>query len=643
MLRAAVLALLGFLTMQTWPSRAGASQTTTTQTIATQTIATHTSAPSGPGGGTAWALLVGVSEYPGLPSTRQLRGPRADVQVVQRTLRASRKDWGDIVVLADGVSNSRGVPTRAAILQAFARLERAIGAGDFIVVYFAGHGSQQPAADPREPDGLDEIFLPRDIGTWDGRVGHVRNAITDNEIDELLDRLLAKGAQVWAIFDTCHSGTLNRGGGALLADRELARWVRPVELGIPLLPTDQRTAENERTGEPTVVHAAKGATAAAATPTAGRSGLVVFSAAQASETTPELRLPPGDPARLYRGLFTYVLAESLSDAGARTYEQLAQAILSHYAAMNRISPTPSFDGELAGALPLNAGPVARTAREQRKPPRIYGPQTCSPAIATEPCNGAAGAPADAALRERVERALGAARSPHRVTDPELADVSLFVRGGRVWLVAPLDDYGADRRLPPSFLPAASDDRALAARIAAYVEPMATARWLYGLGAGVSPALSVEVRARNCASADGDALDLAGKPRRLVAGTALCIALRNAGPTPVDLTLLHLSEDYSIAAVFPMRGESNRLAPTQGRTLRLEVVASGAASLDRLMVLAVGTEPDALASDFSWAAQAGIPADAVLRSGAPARDPVWIRTLRWIAVPAGKAPPPTDRP
>ena len=87
---------------------------------------------------------------------------------------------------------------------------------DFVYLHFSGHGSQAPALnDETELDGLDELFLPVDIGPWNDTVGAVENALLDDEIGEMIGAIRAKGATVWAVFDSCHSGTATRASGPM--------------------------------------------------------------------------------------------------------------------------------------------------------------------------------------------------------------------------------------------------------------------------------------------------------------------------------------------------------------------------------------------------------------------------------------------
>ena len=50
-------------------------------------------------------------------------------------------------------------------------------------------------------------LCPADAGRWTKTVGHVENAIVDDEIRVWVSAIRAKGAFVWVIVDTCHAGT----------------------------------------------------------------------------------------------------------------------------------------------------------------------------------------------------------------------------------------------------------------------------------------------------------------------------------------------------------------------------------------------------------------------------------------------------
>ena len=562
-----------------------------------------------------WALLVGVSEYPALGPERQLRGPRNDVIALRDTLSGMQGGWRRMSVLADGVPQADGLPTRAAIAGNLERLARDVEPGDFVVIYFSGHGSQQPAAADRdEADGLDEIFLPRDIGRWDGKIGSVRNALTDDDIQRFIQPILAAGARVWAVFDTCHSGTITR--GALLAGEEVQRAVRPSELGVPLFsPRAARTISEAAHGQ-----------------RAWSDKLVVFSAAQSDQSTPELRLPAGDPARVEHGLFTYTLVRALRTNGATSYGQLAQSIATRYALMQRSAPTPLYEGALQEAVPLAAA-TAPPLDLRAAPVRVSEPRLCERKDEPAPCGGVA-APGDAALRAQAARWLTDAANPasliQRVRNMADADIALIVQGGRVWFVATSDDYHVGGRRPPSVADAASFAESLRAIV--------NVQRLFTLAERPSAPLDLSVSMLRSGRGAGDAcktpqssqLDFAGAPQSLRAGESLCMVLANQGSVPLDVTLLHVGADYSVQPLFPLRSETNRIAARTERRIALEVVAEDSPTLDRVVALAVGVQGEEMV-DFSWISQPGI--DRAVRGTGGASRPLWMQTMRWIAQPA----------
>lgn len=308
---------------------------------------------AGPAAAEMRALLVAVSAYPTLDAGKQLRGPRNDVQRLRHVLLQRGFPAARITVLADGVAGA-APPTHDRILAALDALAGEAGAGDTVVLYLGGHGSQQPAdrrsAEGREePDGLFEIFLPADVGRWDGDVGVVRNAIADHEIRRRVDRMLDRGAFVWGIFDACHAATLVRGGLPSEApededDRPRWRSVSPLQLGVPA--EALAAAAEAAPDQPAAPRVWQREPAARSRGTAApvRGGSVFFYAAQTTERTPELKLPLQHAESQPYGLFTYVLAQLMEKAPAASYRQLAQGLLAQYATMRQATVTPLFTG-----------------------------------------------------------------------------------------------------------------------------------------------------------------------------------------------------------------------------------------------------------------------------------------------------------
>lgn len=297
--------------------------------------------------GERYAVIVGVSNYPAKSGAKPLPGAANDARLMRETLERNGFKPAQIRVLADEVPGAQ-LPTRANILGALDVVITQAKAGDFVHIHFSGHGSQQPV-DPKriprtpEPDGLNETFLPIDIGSWDGARSTVTNAIIDYELDERLEALLQKGVFVWAVFDACHAETLMRGGST---EGAVLRQASPLSLGIPpeLLARGRMGDESTR-GEV----AAEVSVRAALPLTAPTGGFVVFYAAQTTQEAPEDALPfnlsAGDPRKKRHGVFTFMLAEALNTHPGATYRQLGQYIHSRYSSLNiSKKPAPVFNG-----------------------------------------------------------------------------------------------------------------------------------------------------------------------------------------------------------------------------------------------------------------------------------------------------------
>lgn len=290
-----------------------------------------------------YGFLVGVSAYPHLKPELQLQGPDNDVELAAATLQRLGVAAADIAVLK---SSGEQRPTRDNIINGIKTLTGRLEAGDIVYLHFAGHGSQQPVrdGDGSEGDGLDEIFLPEDVDKWQDEIGAVDKAISDNELDELITNIRRTGAFVWAVFDSCHSGTMLRS-----VSRIKWRNVDPGALGIPRRadPSPPAGGAGRHFGRPSPVETGAGAGSAGQL-----GGFVAFYAAQTHELAPELALPPGSEQPKAHGLFSYALAEAVASAPNATYRQLGQIILQKYVKQGMRATTPLFEGTALDARVL---------------------------------------------------------------------------------------------------------------------------------------------------------------------------------------------------------------------------------------------------------------------------------------------------
>jgi len=287
------------------------------------------------------ALLIACSRYLHLDEAEQLEGAGNDVTLMRNLLLERFAFQPEhIRVLSD--HDGPNAPTRQNIEKALADLVEVTGQHDFVVLWWAGHGSQQPVPpdnDPDknfEPDGLDEVFCPIDVRSLEADAsGRIINGIVDDEIGAWLQKLTAKGAAVWTIFDTCHSGTLVRGNGT----ERLRRIPAGRLLGDRLL----QVAKDEVKPAATERGSTSSQSPLFELGTANHPRLVALYAAQPDEPTVERPLPPG--TKEVHGLLTYVLVQILSQSRTpMTYRELVERIHAWYVSQGRVFPTPMVEG-----------------------------------------------------------------------------------------------------------------------------------------------------------------------------------------------------------------------------------------------------------------------------------------------------------
>lgn len=306
-----------------------------------------------------YALLVGCTEYPANERINELWGPGNDVPLFGQLLHNRFGFPKENLTVLVGSPVEKDGPGRANIVKGFTDLVEKSAPGVQIVIMMNGHGTQLPVpasanaaapGDP-EPDGLDEVFLPGDVGLW--KDDELPNSIRDDEIAAWLKAMKTRGAHVWIIFDCCHSGTMTRDVGG--AERQ--RGVEPSQLGVPDTALEQAAnqAKSKRAQQDQSAERSRG-TSTVESPLdvvsqkGGAGSITAFYAAQSFEKAPELPRPHNAPRsrKHYFGLFSFVLCQTLEQTrGPVTYRSLARQIVARYRAeRGSRGPTPLFDGEL---------------------------------------------------------------------------------------------------------------------------------------------------------------------------------------------------------------------------------------------------------------------------------------------------------
>lgn len=261
---------------------------------------------------TVYALLVGIDAY--RPPVTPLAGCRADVDAFAAILRARHADRLVLRTLVDEEA------TRAGVVAAVRTHLGRAGPGDVAVLYFAGHGSEEPV--PAELAHLEggpvlQTLLLHDAGQRAGpdgpdRAGAIVRPLADKELGLLIDELTQRGGHVAVILDCCHSGDADRDAStavrawrpATAPEREEWRSV-VAQLAAARQPDEFLPGTLERTSLPPRGH-------------------VTLSACRADERAREQTAEGGT-----RGVFSLALAQTLAVLGPRTtYRMLLNAVRS---------------------------------------------------------------------------------------------------------------------------------------------------------------------------------------------------------------------------------------------------------------------------------------------------------------------------
>lgn len=602
-----------------------------------------------------FALLIGANTYPSLDERYWLKGPANDVALVAEYLTTSAPvpfAAENVTVLADGIEGGQP-PTLAAIRAAFAGLAQRVQPGDFVYLHFSGHGSQAPAADPdSELDELDEMFLPVDIGPWSDETAAVQNALVDDEIGAMIDSLRAKGADVWAVFDSCHSGTATR--AAPSGDDEVrSRALPPEALGVDVSAVATRGLPDPRAPEAPPLDAGG----------AAGGSLVAFFAAQTNEVTPEKNLPKGKSGRRPQGVFTWTLFEVLAEHPGASYAEIGQEVLRRYAVGNLARSTPLFEGDL-DKVAFSGAPGARVAQW---PATVTQDGFSIPAgslhglaagsllavlgSAADPLDAALGyaevvsvdrfsaeavavdhegkvLPVDlpkglvlrklssdldytltVALAEAmpagVAEALAGAGGPRLRIVPAGAEADLRLamipespRPDAIWIL-PSTGLVADYARTPSVSTSGKDATALAAALAQVLGQMAKALNLLKLGESVGAGdldVEVELLMRTPEDRVLRGLPVAGVPR-LIPDDEVHLLATNRMDVPVDVNVLYVGSDYSISHMF-----AGRLQPGDRLKKGLLRITDDVFGRDRVVLVLTPAAPQSPVEDLGFLAQ-----------------------------------------
>lgn len=143
------------------------------------------------------ALLIGVWKFES-PMLKDLSGPENDLRAMEDMVRA--QGASDVTVLRNDQV------TRTTVETALHALGLRAKPGDWIMVYYSGHGAEADAARRGTRDGDRDQFLP--LSRFDP--ADPERYIVDKDLYSWMSRYVPATTQILFMADACHSGTLNR-------------------------------------------------------------------------------------------------------------------------------------------------------------------------------------------------------------------------------------------------------------------------------------------------------------------------------------------------------------------------------------------------------------------------------------------------
>lgn len=258
------------------------------------------------------ALIIGIESY---TRVRPAPGALRDADDMERFAETQLKFPRDAIYKLTGAqATGEGIRNK---VQSW--LIDATKPGDRVLLYYSGHGSYLPDDDRDEKDdGWDETIVPYDVGPRGAGM------IRDDQFARWITDLA--GRRIVMIFDSCHSGTIHRGGAAPV---QSARYILPEDAVIDQAPKTRDLIEvsDGRISDGNSI--------------SSQSDVVVISAAAARQTAHAMQ----DGGK-WRGALTKCLLEAYGNAAPKLSD-LEDAIKSHIKKLQKAdqlegTQTPEF-------------------------------------------------------------------------------------------------------------------------------------------------------------------------------------------------------------------------------------------------------------------------------------------------------------
>lgn len=135
------------------------------------------------------ALLIGINY---INTSYQLNGCINDVNLVGNYVQT--KGFSEVTIITDKTELK---PTRDNIISSLEKFLSNSDDNDFLFFHYSGHGSTEKDNNSDEKDNQDETIVSSDLFN-----------IKDDEISNIIKTKLKSNTTLFAIFDSCHSGTV---------------------------------------------------------------------------------------------------------------------------------------------------------------------------------------------------------------------------------------------------------------------------------------------------------------------------------------------------------------------------------------------------------------------------------------------------
>ena len=287
------------------------------------------------------ALFVGIDHYRWSSTNvedagfKDLRGAVGDSQRFKEAVRAAYHLDLDVTkpkqcrsANAVSITLTDECATREKLLGALADLIVRSAAGDTVLFYYAGHGSQMTDDQEFESaSGHYQTILPSDARNPSAQT---KGDILDKELRGYIDQATAKGVNVVTVFDSCNSATATRG-------QRVVNGKRPprVDLGEPRYAGSLQAHDIQRPPPPPMLGAGGGY----------RVHLGASRDDQQAREAPEVA---GGSDR--QGLFTTALVDVLGRSPQATFADLIVAVSEQVNTATDGKQTPQGEGALNARL-----------------------------------------------------------------------------------------------------------------------------------------------------------------------------------------------------------------------------------------------------------------------------------------------------